>query len=421
MTAPHNSGGASHQTVSATAPRLSVGLIALIYLSYISLGLPDAVFSVGWPAMRVQWGQSVAAVGLITIVGTISAIASAYLSPYWVKRWGIGRVVALSATGMMGALLGLVWAPSFAWAVLMSVPSGFCGGAVDVALNRMVAERLSAKHMNWLHGCWGIGASTGPLLMAIALRGSEGWQSGVIIIAACLGGMALLLWCTTHWWSDVSSPVGNASATHIPQALHQATHQQRMQRAMWISPVLFFLYVSAELGTGLWAASILSEQRGLPLSQAGLWVSFYFGALTIGRFAVGLIARRVGNRLLVRLGGLLALSGATLFAMPQLPPWMWLAGLMLMGAGCAPIFPSMMHETARRFSPENMGKVMARQTSLSYIGASCTPAAFGLLASAVSLNAIMPVVMALLVLLVIGSVALDQLTPKSSADFTQPR
>jgi MFS family permease len=420
MTAPHTSGGASHQSVSATAPRLSVGLIALIYLSYISLGLPDAVFSVGWPAMRVQWGQSVAAVGLITVVGTISAIASAYLSPYWVKRLGIGHVVALSATGMMGSLLGLVWAPSFAWAVLMSVPGGFCGGAVDVALNRMVAERLSAKHMNWLHGCWGIGASTGPLLMALALRGSGGWQSGVFIIAACLGSMALLLWCTTRWWPAVSSPMSSASATYTPEALHQATHQQRMQRAMWISPVLFFLYVSAELGTGLWAASILSEQRSLSLSQAGLWVSFYFGALTVGRFVVGLIAQRAGNRLLVRLGGLLALSGATLFAIPQLPAWLWLTGLMLMGAGCAPIFPSMMHETARRFSPDNMGKVMARQTSLSYIGASCTPAAFGLLASITSLNVIMPVVMALLVLLVVGAIALDQLTPTLPLNLTQP-
>jgi MFS family permease len=399
------------QHTSTANTRIGLGFIALIYLSFISIGLPDAVFSVGWPAMRVQWGQPLAAVGLITIVGTISAIASTYISPYWVKRWGVGRIVALSATGMMGSLLGLVWVPHFAWAVLLAVPAGLCGGAVDVALNRMVAERLSAKHMNWLHGCWGIGASTGPLVMAAALRESASWQLGVVIIAACLGSVALLLWSTLSWWPAPSDPASNKQAPHNVSHTVAALHHQNLTRAMWIGPVLFFLYVSAELGTGLWAASILSEQRGLPLSQAGLWVSLYFGALTVGRFAVGLIAQRAGNRRLVRMGCLLAFGGASLFAMPQLPSWMWLAGLMLMGAGCAPIFPSMMHETARRFAPEQMGKVMARQTSLSYIGASCTPAAFGVLANATSLNAIMPVVMALLALLMLGAVWLDRLTP----------
>jgi MFS family permease len=369
------------QHTSTANTRIGLGFIALIYLSFISIGLPDAVFSVGWPAMRVQWGQPLAAVGLITIVGTISAIASTYISPYWVKRWGVGRIVALSATGMMGSLLGLVWVPHFAWAVLLAVPAGLCGGAVDVALNRMVAER------------------------------SASWQLGVVIIAACLGSVALLLWSTLSWWPAPSDPASNKQAPHNVSHTVAALHHQNLTRAMWIGPVLFFLYVSAELGTGLWAASILSEQRGLPLSQAGLWVSLYFGALTVGRFAVGLIAQRAGNRRLVRMGCLLAFGGASLFAMPQLPSWMWLAGLMLMGAGCAPIFPSMMHETARRFAPEQMGKVMARQTSLSYIGASCTPAAFGVLANATSLNAIMPVVMALLALLMLGAVWLDRLTP----------
>lgn len=310
----------------------------------------------------------------------------------------------------MGALLGVVWAPTFACAVLMSIPGGLCGGAVDAALNRLVAERLSAKHMNWLHGCWGIGASTGPLVMAAALRGSMGWQSGVIIIAACLGSLALLLWCTLHWWPQSSNNKENTATSSIVSP-HIATTELEQTRAAWIAPILFFLYVSAELGTGLWAASILSEQRGLSLSRAGLWVSIYFGSLTVARFAVGMIAQRAGNRRLVRLGCFLAFCGAALFAMPQLPLWVWLSGLILMGAGCAPIFPSMMHETARRFSPERMGTVMARQTSMSYIGASCTPAAFGLLANATNLNAIMPVVMGLLALLMISAIWLNRLTP----------
>jgi MFS family permease len=394
---------------------LTLGLMVLMYLSFISIGLPDAVYSVGWPVMRIQWGQSVAAIGLITLVGTVCAIASTHLSPHWVKRWGVGSLVAISATGLAGALLGLVWAPSFAWAVMLSVPAGFCGGAVDVALNRFAAERLSAKHMNWLHGCWGIGASTGPLVMAAALHRSASWQTGVIAIAACLGGLAALLWCTLHWWPTGAGQVAAQPPEQDASATHSAARPKDLSRAMWVAPALFFLYVSAELGTGLWAASILSEQRGLPLSQAGLWVSFYFGALTLGRFAAGFVAQRAGNRLLVRLGCGLALLGAILFAIPQLPSWLWFVGLVLMGAGCAPIFPSMMHETARRFAPENMGRVMARQTSLSILGASCTPASFGVLANGASLNAIMPVVVLVLVMLIAGATWLDRLPPEAPA------
>ncbi|NJS37282.1 MAG: MFS transporter [Brachymonas sp.] len=299
----------SKPSPAASSAGITAGFIVLIYLSYISLGLPDAVFSVGWPAMRAHWAQPLAAIGLITVVGTVSAIVSAHISPHWVKRWGIGRVVAFSATGMMVSLLGVVWASHFAWAVLMSVPGGFCGGAVDVALNRLIAERLSAKHMNWLHGCWGIGASTGPLVMAAALRGSLGWQWGVVIIAACLGLLAVLLWCTLSWWPQSASQSAEAAVADVSSHAHAAI-EQRLDRAAWLAPLLFFLYVSAELGTGIWAASILSEQRGLPLSQAGLWVSIYFGSLTVGRFAIGMMAQRIGNRRLVRLGCVLAFCGA---------------------------------------------------------------------------------------------------------------
>jgi fucose permease len=180
--------------------------------------------------------------------------------------------------------------------------------------------------------------------------------------------------------------------------------------ALWLAPACFLFYVAAEMGTGLWAASILVNGRGIGLAQAGFWVSVYFGSITAGRFGVGLIANRLGNRRLVRLGVLLAMAGATLFAVPGLPAPLSMAGLVLMGLGCAPVFPSLMHETARRFPADVARSVIGRQMTASYAGGSIIPAAFGLLATWAGLGAVMPVVVVLLICLLAVTTALDRLS-----------
>ena len=181
-------------------------------------------------------------------------------------------------------------------------------------------------------------------------------------------------------------------------------------RALWLAPLAFLLYVAAEMGTGLWAASILVGDRNLPAATAGLWVSVFFGSITAGRFGVGLVANRLGNRRLVRFGVVVAATGATLFALPGLPSALSLVGLLLMGLGCAPIYPSLMHETAQRFPPEVARRVIGRQIGFAYVGASVLPAACGLLASLVGLGAIMPVVVGLLLVLLLVTTQLDRLT-----------
>ncbi|PKO77783.1 MAG: MFS transporter [Betaproteobacteria bacterium HGW-Betaproteobacteria-15] len=381
-------------------------LLAIVYVSFVSLGLPDAVMGVIWPAMRADMGQPLAALGVLTLTMTVCAALSAGFAGRIVARVGTGVVVAASCLMTALALVGFSVAPSFAWLVLLGIPLGAGGGAVDASLNHFVAAHYSSRHMNWLHGFWGVGATTGPAVMGLALASPGGWTRGILALGLAQLTLAALLWATLSlWWRERSQPADPAATGEPPVVFKPVA-----RRALWLAPLCFLFYVAAEMGTGLWAASILVNNRGIGLAQAGFWVSVYFGSITAGRFGVGLVSERLGNRRLVRLGATLALAGAALFALPGLPALLSLAGLVLMGLGCAPVFPSLMHEAARRFPADVARTVIGRQMMAAYAGGSVIPAAFGLLATWVGLGAVMPVVMLLLIALLWATRALDRLT-----------
>lgn len=381
-------------------------LLGIIYVSFISLGLPDGVMGVAWPAVRVDMGQPLAAVGVFTLVGTVCAAVSSYFAGAIVKRVGTGAVVAASCLVTALALVGYGYAPSFAWLVALSIPMGIGAGAVDTSLNHFVAAHYSSRHMNWLHGFWGVGATLGPLIMSWAVANPAGWTLGTRTIGLMQLALAVALFLTLALWA-------REKATHTEDANAESAtplFKPRHPQALWLAPTCFFLYVSAEMGTGLWAASILATDRSMPLAQAGVWVSVYFGAITVGRFAVGLVANWLGNRKLVQLGICVAALGAALFAAHGWVGDASLAGLVLMGLGCAPIFPSLMHETARRFPEDVARKVISRQMIFAYIGIAVIPAAFGVLATWAGLAVIMPVVVALLLAMLVVTTWLDRLT-----------
>ncbi len=381
-------------------------LLGIIYVSFISLGLPDGVMGVAWPAVRVDMGQPLAAMGVFTLVGTICAAVSSYFAGAIVKRVGTGAVVAASCLMTALALVGYGYAPSFAWLVALSIPMGIGAGAVDTSLNHFVASHYSSRHMNWLHGFWGVGATLGPLIMSWAVANPAGWTLGTRTIGLMQLALAVALFLTLALWA-------REKATHTEDANAESAttlFKPLNPQALWLAPTCFLLYVSAEMGTGLWAASILATDRGMPLAQAGVWVSVYFGAITVGRFAVGLVANWLGNRKLVQLGICVAALGAALFAAHGWVGDASLAGLVLMGLGCAPIFPSLMHETARRFPEDVARKVISRQMIFAYIGIAVIPAAFGVLATWAGLAVIMPVVVALLLAMLVVTTWLDRLT-----------
>jgi fucose permease len=380
-------------------------LLGIVYVSFISLGLPDGILGVAWPAIRADMDQPLAAVGIITITMTACSATASLMAASIVKRIGTGAVVAASCLMTGLALIGFALAPSFAWLVALAIPLGLGAGAVDASLNHFVAAHYSSRHMNWLHGFWGVGATTGPLIMGLALASSAGWTGGVRTIGLLQLGLAVVLWLTLSLWSK------EHSKPPVEDGKHGATQYKPLRPlAVWLAPTTFLFYVAAEMGTGLWAASILVGNRGMAQADAGFWVSVYFGSITAGRFAVGIVANRLGNRRLIRLGIALAAFGAAVFASHAVIGQASLAGLVLMGLGCAPVFPSLMHETAKRF-PEDMARtVIGRQMTFAYAGGSIIPAAFGLLATWAGLGAVMPVVVILLIALLGLTAWLDSLT-----------
>ena len=382
-------------------------LLGLIYLAFISLGLPDSVLGVAWPSMRGDLGQTLEVAGLLTMLLTACSAISGFASGFVLARLGTGKVVAISGflTGL--AMLGFALAPSFDWILWLIVPLGLGAGAVDAGLNHFVARHYSARHMNWLHGFWGIGATICPIVMGTALASRFGWQAGYAAIAVLQLVLAALFVRYLRLWAMEPE---QAVAPERPVAGTAAGRAPSPACAAWLAPAIYLVYTTVELGTGLWAASILVDGRGVEPARAGLWVAGFFGAIMVGRFAVGLVANRLGNRLLVRVGIGTAILGAMGFALPFLPELFNLAGLVLLGLGCAPIYPALMHEATKRFDAATARTVIGRQVAFAYIGCSLGPAALGLLGAHLGLWAVMPAIC--LALLLLGSMTwrLDQVT-----------
>ena len=381
-------------------------LLAVIYFAFISLGLPDSVFGVAWPSMRLDLGQPVQAAGLATLILTACSALSSLASGVVLRRFGVGTVVMVSGFLTGFALLGFALSPSFPWVLLLAVPLGLGAGSVDAGLNHFVAEHYSSRHMNWLHACWGVGATIGPFIMGAALAGADGWQGGYRSIAVIQLTLSVLFLLSLRLWSHEHS---------VPRRAEHVAAPGRAVRpppawAPWLAVSLYPLYAVVEVGTNLWAASILVEGRRIAPAAAGLWVACFFGAIMAGRFAVGLVAVRFGNRALVRMGLALALMGAGLFSADRLPDAVALAGLVMLGLGCAPVYPSLMHETTRRFDADTARKVVGRQVAFAYVGAALGPAGLGLLGAALGLGAILPAVMVALALLLLLSWRLDRVT-----------
>ena len=383
-----------------------ITLLAIIYLAFISLGLPDSVLGVAWPSMRLSLDQPLAAAGLVTLIITVCSALSSLASASVLKRLGTGPVVMVSGFLTGFGLFGFAFAPSMAWVLLFAVPLGLGAGSVDAGLNHFVADHYSSRHMNWLHGCWGVGATIGPVLMGSALAGAGGWQSGYRTIAAIQLALALVFLLSLRLWRQEQ-----AVPSHQETVADGAGPRRAVPPwAAWLAPALYLAYATVEVGTGLWTASILVDDRGLDAPTAGLWVSCFFGAIMGGRFAVGLVAARLGNRRLVRLGLLVAMAGALVFSVKGLPAPLSLAGLVLLGLGCAPIYPSLMHETTRRFDAVTARHVVGRQVAFAYVGGAIGPATLGLLGAQWGLSVIMPVVLLAVLLLLLLSWQLDRVT-----------
>ncbi len=375
----------------------------LIYLGFVSLGLPDGTLGVAWPVVARDLALPFTLAGVVTTVVTLLSAASGFSSGRIVARFQTGPVVLISCSLSALGLLLVSQADTFAFILLAAVPLGLGAGAVDAALNGFVAHHYSGRHMNWLHACWGIGAATGPVVMGATIASAHSWRGGYLALATAQGLLALFFLGTLPLWRrvpDLASPSAQANAL-------RTTGLPANSLAGWLSPGLFVVYVALEGGTGLWAATIMTLSRGFTAEHAAWSTAAFYAAITLGRIGVGFGVERWGNRRLIAAGVILALGGAIAFALARTPAGT-AAALVIFGLGLAPIYPGLMHEAPRRFSADAAQTVIGRQSGAAFLGMALLPAALGALAG-VSLAAIPWVLIAGTALLLLGIRRLDQL------------
>lgn len=360
-------------------------LLVIIYLAFISLGLPDALLGSAWPSMQHQLSVPVSYAGYISTIIAIGTIISSLFSARLTARFGTGRVTAVSVAITAAALFGFSATPTFLGLCVLALPYGLGAGAVDAALNNYVALHYQARHMSWLHCFWGIGATSGPYIMGLCLAGGLRWNSGYIAIAAVQAVLTAALLLSLPLWRGNSE---NAKAKI--QASQAAQPLQESPRAIGIAElvrlpgasaalVTFFCYCAMEMTAGLWGASYMVMQRGISAEDAARWASLYYLGITAGRFLSGFVSMRLGDRGMVRFG----LCGGALGAIMLLLPGdgaTLCAGLVVLGVGSAPIYPSLLHATPANFGATRSQAIMGMQMACAYMGTTLVPPVFGLAA-----------------------------------------
>lgn len=358
--------------------KASVLLIPIIYLGFISLGLPDGALGAAWPQLHRDLAISIGFAGPLVTIGTLLSALSGFSSVRVIQRFRTAPVVLVSCVLTGSALVMTSQAQSLAWLLVAMVPLGLGAGAVDAGLNGYVARHYSGRHMNWLHACWGIGATCGPLVLARTMSSEAGWRGGYLILGLAQLSLAVLFLATLRLWAMV------------PERAFHADHQEESGRvkpratansvAGWMSAVILALYVATESTAGIWAASVLVEARGFSVRTASVCAAVFYASITGGRILVGFIVDRFGNRTLITAGCALAFVAATGFVFATSLP-LAAAALGLLGLGLSPIYPCMMHEVPRRFVPEAVQTVIGRQSGAAYLGSALVPALAGWLAT----------------------------------------
>lgn len=349
-------------------------LLVIIYISFISLGLPDAILGSAWPMIHQDLNVPISYAGITTMIVCGGTIVSSLFSGKLIRRFGTGKVTTFSVFLTATGLLGIYFSPSFIWICLLGIPLGLGAGAVDSALNNFVALNYEAKHMNWLHCFWGVGATSGPFIMSFYLLRENGWRMGYATIGIIQAILVVCLFISLPLWKKFE--VKNNKEENI----HNDVKVSTLLRLPGAKPALvsFFCYCSVELTTGLWASSFLVVNNGLSAELAAKWVSIYYLGITVGRFLAGFIAIKLDNKQMIRMGQIITLVGA-LFLIIPLSNNLQLLGLILIGLGCAPIYPAMLHETPNRFGEELSQGIMGIQMATAYVGNTFVPPLFGMI------------------------------------------
>ncbi|MEK5206854.1 Fucose permease [Psychrobacillus psychrotolerans] len=372
-------------------------LLIIIYLAFISLGLPDSLLGAAWPVMQGDLGAPLETAGLLFMTIACGTIISSLISGRILKRYGTGKVTFVSVLMTAVALLGFHFAPSIVWLMVCAVPLGLGAGAVDTGLNDYVAVNYKARHMSWLHCFWGVGATLGPIIMAQFISGdsSSSWRNGYFLIAAIQFALVIILFFTLPLWKKVKVKRNDRLLEEIDELKDVINEKETNTKPLQTKGVkwaltTFFFYCGVEATVGLWGSSFLVNIKGISVATAAGWISFYYAGITVGRLITGFITYKVTNRTLIRWGQLIALSGAIILVLP-LPSAFSFVGFIIVGLGLAPIFPCMLHETPTRFGKKHSQTIMGYQMAFAYTGTTFMPPLLGFMASQMTIG-IFPIV-----------------------------
>lgn len=372
-------------------------LLVIIYLAFISLGLPDALLGAAWPSMYPQFDVPVSYAGIVSMIIALGTVISSLQSDRLTKKLGTGKVTALSVCMTAMALFGFATSHSFGMLCLWAIPYGLGAGSVDASLNNYVALHYESRHMSWLHCMWGVGASAGPYIMGYALTAGWGWNSGYHIIAVLQIVLTAILLCSLPLWKQrpaevlQDGKVQPAKALSIREVLQLAGAREIL--------VCFFCYCALEQTTGLWASSYLTLHKGVSADTAATFASMFYLGITVGRALSGFLTMKLNDVQMIRLGEVIIGIGVLVMLLP-FGQSLSLAGLILIGLGCAPVYPCVIHSTPAHFGADKSQAIIGIQMACAYVGTCLMPPVFGLIANHITV-ALLPVYLFIILVLMV--------------------
>jgi len=373
-------------------------LLAIIYVAFISLGLPDALLGAAWPSMYRDFSVPVSYSGIIFMIIAGGTIVSSLQSDRLTKKLGAGAVTAISVLTTALALFGFSISHSYIALCLWAIPYGLGAGSVDAALNNYVAIHYASRHMSWLHCMWGVGASLGPYIMGYALTGGAGWNSGYRYIAVLQIGLTAALFFSLPLWRGQTKIARKTESADTKAAPIPLRHVVMIPGAKEIM-LTFFCYCAVEQTANLWASSYLVLHRGVSAETAAGFASLFFVGITAGRFLSGFLTLLLNDTQMIRLGqGLIAVGIITLLL--PFGTITSLVGLLLIGLGCAPVYPSIIHATPANFGEDKSQAMIGVQMASAYAGTCLMPPVFGLVANHLGISLLPFYLMLILIVMV---------------------
>ncbi len=374
-------------------------LLIIIYSAFISLGLPDSLLGSAWPTMYQEFSVPVSYAGGISMIIAAGTIVSSLQSDRLTRKFGTGKFTAASVSMTAFALFGFSISHSYAALCLWAIPYGLGAGSVDASLNNYVALHYASKHMSWLHCMWGVGASLGPYIMGYALTGGQGWNMGYRYIAILqIALTAILVFSLPLWKKQGGNDTGQTDGEEPgkPLSLRQIIKIPGAKEVM----VTFFCYCALEQTAGLWASSYLVLRRGLSAETAAGFAGLFFMGITAGRAFSGFLTIKLSDTQMIRLGQGFILSGIVFLFLPFANASS-LFGLILVGLGCAPVYPSIIHSTPEHFGTDKSQAMIGVQMASAYVGTCFMPPVFGFIANHISVSLFPVYLLAILALMAV--------------------